>query len=68
MRARQEEAEGTANAKPDRDQLQDIRAAKPRKVRVVKTVHERRKPIASTARDANTVRFLRVPTLVATAK
>jgi hypothetical protein len=52
-----EQAEGKANAKPDRCQLQDIRTAKPCKARVPEAVHQQRNPIAKTARPINTLRF-----------
>src|SRR5262245_52595662 len=35
-----EQAEGNADAKPDREQLQDIRAAQSLKVRVIETIDE----------------------------
>jgi hypothetical protein len=41
--SRHEQAEGTANAKPNREELQDIRTTEPLKVRVIETVQERRK-------------------------
>jgi hypothetical protein len=49
-----------ANAKPDRDQLHDIRTAKPARCGFPRLFTSGAIPIAKTERETNTVRFLRV--------
>jgi hypothetical protein len=62
-----ERAEGKANAKPYRGQLQNIRTMKPCKARVIKTVHQWRKPHRQEGERDEHRRFLRVPALASMA-